>query len=477
MARPQDNVTQEQRADAQPAQTGSAAEAENRDPDWFSKVAELVEKLKSLTGVDEATFSMDTLRGLSDGATTQITEKTHKVVENVKSLGNTVQMRIQNSTDQLTKESLFANYKELINTLHGWFEQLLHTYPGAQSALNDLRELKNTWQEKMYLNAVAAQLQNIKDTLASLPAQALENERVQSLQTIVKENLSQLQDSIANLDSEGRLGQLKTLTEDSVKKLGDKVKDAQDFISKEAYEKITAGYRNLQDVIGRSKNTIKDGVTNEDGEYDFKSAMASLQKGYTLAKSSGHSKIAELFENTKNATESLRKKTREVGTSTTQITMDNFKLVLENINQLTAAVKNAAPSETIEAMKVHLAHAYDYIIKLKFVPEACSTSGGMLKDKFIDTLVGYHQSNPGLWGYVTGKAESALPWIQTVGEYRVVSYGTEVLKTIDEKVLANKGQNTIKNIGEKLNTSKEIVQNEFAASQERVQAAEEKKDN
>jgi len=473
MAPPQENVTEEQQVDQQQAQTGSAAEGEHSDQAWFAKVAVLVEKLKSLTGIDDATFSLESLRSLADGATTQITEKTSNAVESVKTFGNAVHLKVRNTTtDQLTKESISQTFKQLIETLQAWFEQLLTTYPGAKSALADISELKNNWQEKMYLNAAAEHLKNIKDTLANLPSQALENERVQSLQASVQEYWSQTQEALANLDSEGRLVRVKTVTEESFKKLGDKIKDAQNCLSQDASEKITGYYRNLQALLEKSKNTIKDGVTNEEGEYDFKSAIASLQKGYTLAKTSGHSKIAELFETTKTATEALVARTKEAGAKSSEFTLEKFKAVLDHFNQLTTAVKNANPSETKDAIRVHLEQAYSYIVNLKFVPEFCGASSELLKNKCVDTLVGYHKSNPGLWAYVTGKADSALPWIQGVGECRVVSYGTEVLKTIDEKVLANKGQNTINNIGEKLNTSKEIVQSEIAASQERVQAKE-----
>ena len=72
----------------------------------------------------------------------------------------------------------------------------------------------------MSLNAAAEFLESISDALASLPAHALENERVQSLQASVQECWSQTQEALANLDSEGRQGGIQTVTGESLKKLG-----------------------------------------------------------------------------------------------------------------------------------------------------------------------------------------------------------------------------------------------------------------
>jgi len=257
-------------------------------------------------------------------------------------------------------------------------------------------------------------------------------------------------------------------------------------VTKSLFENFTSVQTHLleftRQVPGQVAN-LKEYCTNEEGQYDIQKTLHSLQEIYQWGKTSGSEKLAKAAEQTKEYTvlfvADVKRMTSKgfENAECMKVTLpEKTKQLVSQYLALGVEVKNYVRENPLSIILLkHLAVAQNTLINFcKTVWTQTPTVANSLKDQAIDVAVKFEKEHPFVTKYfdwLAAGTKMAHGKISDVAEYRMIAAGTSVLKSLDNRVLSNRGQNTLDFGLTKFAESATYAQKEWSEGVNRYQLA------
>jgi len=458
----------------------------SRPEEWFNKLLDLLKKLGEMSGLDAA--CRDCIDKLNAGVNSS--ETAQKLLTAFQRVHETIDEN-RPKWDDVSIEKARELYLDVIKAFSGYLKS------GQEKATPSIQWLKEEVEKlspvgKFDLSAAQEGLEKMKNIIKDLAEKNnLTLDDLNAYITVASEKIGQLRE-VPELVAVQAKPYYETYNVyygkacDAMAKVGEELKKVQEKIPDNVSTNLLQTYTSVQQQIMQiSIPTIQDMksvIQNEEGEYDISQAMEKLNNIKDLAVESGHEKLQNVTEQTVEITKAFFEEVKnygkislEKGEQTTTNIKEKLQPVLARFAELGAEIRGYVAANPFAIKMYYLfAEAQGYIIsslrhlvsKLKELKDSGKLTQ-TLKDGAIDTAVKLNTAYPGFLPMLQKYYNASTTVACGLTDYRVVSGGVEVLKTLDEKVLSNRGQQTLEGAVSKVEEGKTYVQKEWNDGLER----------